>query len=146
MKTEIVLYNYRCTGCGRCVETCRRGVLRLTDSESGRRVQVADAAGCAGCRACERSCPHAAIAIRELDGRKVSPRRLLQGVLPIVLSVGLTLPWSLNPADWSGINYWKILGLFVLFHILFAHIPYSKYLKAARGEKRARKFPGCKPA
>lgn len=129
METGIILCNYRCTGCGRCVEACRRGVLRLADTDRGRIVQVADAASCAGCRTCERSCTHDALVVRETEGRKSDPKRLLQGALPVVAAVGLTLPWSTNPADWSGINYWKLFGLIVLFHILFCHLRIPQILK-----------------
>ena len=127
--TEIILRTEACTGCGRCVETCRRGVLRLSDNGAGRVVQVADAASCAACRICEHGCPHDAIAIRKIEGRKPDLKRIVQGLLPVVLALALSLPWSLNPDAWGAVDYWKTFGLFVLFHILFAHIPYAKYLR-----------------
>ena len=128
-KTEILLRPDLCCGCGECVDACCRGVLRLADTDRGRIVRIADAERCAGCRACERSCTHGALVVREIEGRKFDPKRVLQGVLPVVLAVGITLPWSANPADWSGINYWKPFGLFVLFHILFSHLRIPQILK-----------------
>ncbi len=140
--TEIVLYNYRCTGCGDCAEACHRGVLRVDDGDAGRVVRVVDAESCAGCRACERSCPHDAIVVRKIEGSKPDRKRLVKGLLPVVLALALSLPWSLDPDAWAGVDYWKIFGLFVFFHILFAHIPYSKYLKGVSRKKDGPKTSG----
>ena len=117
--TEIVLRTYDCTGCGRCVEACRRGVLRLADNGQCRFVQVADAASCAECRACERSCSNKAIV----------PKHILRGALPIVLALALALPWSSDPEAWQAVNYWKIFGLLVLFHLIFCHLQIPEFLK-----------------
>lgn len=127
--TEIILRTYDCTGCGHCVEACRRGVLRLADNGQCRFVQVADAERCAGCRHCERSCPNKAIVIRKPEGRKATAKRILQGVLPPVLALALALPWSSDPAAWQAIDYWKIFSLLVVFHVLFCHSRIPKLLK-----------------
>ncbi|MCM1151129.1 MAG: ferredoxin family protein [Alistipes sp.] len=128
--TEILLDADRCSGCGRCIDACRRGVLQLSAAETGSRVvQVAAAERCAACRACERTCPRQAIVIRKTAGRKPDPKRMLQGVLPILLALALTLPRSLEPAAWHAVDYWKMFGLFVLFHILFCHTRIPKILK-----------------
>lgn len=127
--TEIVLRTYDCTGCGRCVEACRRGVLRLADNGQCRFVQVADAARCAGCRACERSCRNKAIVIRKIEPRKTAPKHILRGALPIVLALALALPWSSDPEAWQAVNYWKIFGLLVLFHLIFCHLQIPEFLK-----------------
>ena len=126
--TEIVLRTYDCTGCGRCVEACRRGVLRLADNGQCRFVQVADAARCAGCRACERSCRNKAIVIRKIEPRKTAPKHILRGALPIVLALAFALPWSSAPEAWQAVNYWKIFGLLVLFHLIFCHLQIPEFL------------------
>lgn len=124
--TRIELRTRDCTGCGRCIEACRRGVLQTADNGL---VRIADADRCAGCRACERSCAHGAIAVRKNANRKPDIRRMMQGIVPILLALAIALPRSQNPADWHDINYWKIFGLFVLFHLLVCHLRIPKILK-----------------
>lgn len=123
--TEIILLTDRCTGCGHCVEACRRGVLQMARTADSRFVQVADADRCAGCRACEHRCSHHAIAIRKVESRKAG----LKHLLPPVLALILALPWSSDPEAWQAVNYWKIFGLLVLFHLLFCHARIPKILK-----------------
>jgi Nif-specific ferredoxin III len=73
----------RCIGCGRCLKTCGRGVMKLLalnedgefvdsedeDEEFERKVMtIANAENCVGCEACARVCPkncqtHAALAL-----------------------------------------------------------------------------------
>ncbi|MCM1301014.1 MAG: 4Fe-4S binding protein [Bacteroides cellulosilyticus] len=127
--TEIKLRTCDCTGCGRCVEACRRGVLLLDDDGSRRLVRVADASRCAGCRACERSCPRGAIAVGEVGRSGFARNRFVQGLLPLIFALVLALPWSLEPEAWQHVDYWKIFGLFVLFHVLCCHLRLPKKLK-----------------
>lgn len=128
-KTEILLRPDLCCGCGECVDACRRGVLRLADTDRGRIVRIADAERCAGCRACERSCTHDALVVRKIEGRKFDPKRVLQAVLPLILAWVCALPRPLNAEAWHALDGWKIFGLFVLFHILFSHLRIPQILK-----------------
>jgi len=50
-------------------------------------------------------------------------------VLPIVLALALALPWSSDPEAWQAVNYWKIFGLLVLFHLIFCHLQIPEFLK-----------------
>ncbi len=50
----------RCTGCGRCVDACPEGAVRLTNG-SGSAVLLIDANACTYCTACEAACPERAI-------------------------------------------------------------------------------------
>lgn len=127
--TEIILRSCDCTGCGRCTEACRHGVLQLANDGVRRIVQVVDAERCTACRSCEHSCAHGAIVVRKIAGAGYHRSRAVQGLLPLVLALVLVLPWSLDANDWSAINYWKIFGCFVLLHHLFGHIRFSGVLK-----------------
>lgn len=46
----------RCTGCGRCLEVCPTGAIRLVDG-----VAAIDASLCRECQACLEACPNGAI-------------------------------------------------------------------------------------
>lgn len=127
--TEIILRSCDCTGCGRCTEACRHGVLQLANDGVRRIAQVVDAERCTACRSCEHSCAHGAIVVRKIAGAGYHRSRAVQGLLPLVLALVLVLPWSLDANDWSAINYWKIFGCFVLLHHLFGHIRVSGMLK-----------------
>lgn len=134
-KAEILLDADRCSGCGRCVDACRRSVLVLAATDRGRIVRAARAEDCAACRACERTCPQRAVIIRKTAGRKPDPKRILQGILPIVPALALTLPRSLDAAAWHAVDYWKMFGLVVLFHLLFSHFRLPKALKNNHKER-----------
>ncbi|MEI3553748.1 MAG: hypothetical protein V8Q54_03215 [Alistipes senegalensis] len=82
-----------------------------------------------GCRVCERSCRNKAIVIRKIEPRKTAPKHILRGALPIVLALALALPWSSDPEAWQAVNYWKIFGLLVLFHLIFCHLQIPEFLK-----------------
>ncbi len=46
----------KCTGCGTCVDVCRRGAISLIDA-----IAVIDPALCINCRLCLRKCPSGAL-------------------------------------------------------------------------------------
>lgn len=52
-----VVVRERCSGCGRCVETCLQGALRLGQ------VACVDASSCTGCGACVAECPSEALVL-----------------------------------------------------------------------------------
>ena len=63
------------------------------------------------------------------EPRKTAPKHILRGALPIVLALALALPWSSDPEAWQAVNYWKIFGLLVLFHLIFCHLQIPEFLK-----------------
>lgn len=59
----------RCTGCGRCLEACPTGAIRLADG-----VATVEASLCRGCQACLEACPTGAIfAVEEVTGSVPAP-------------------------------------------------------------------------
>lgn len=48
---------YHCTGCGACLNACKRGALSLQRDEEGFAYPKIDAGKCIHCNACERTCP-----------------------------------------------------------------------------------------
>lgn len=59
----------RCTGCGRCLEVCPTGAIRLVDG-----VAAIEASLCWGCQACPEACPNGAIlAVGEVTGNVPAP-------------------------------------------------------------------------
>jgi NAD-dependent dihydropyrimidine dehydrogenase PreA subunit len=50
----------RCTGCGRCVEVCPRGVFGM----EGRQVRMAKREACIECGACALNCPAGALSVQ----------------------------------------------------------------------------------
>ncbi len=122
---RISLRTSDCSGCGRCTEICRRGVLRLVDDGPRRIAAVADATACRGCRACERSCPVRAIEVRrDTAGRPLrrTVARRLPALLQLALPAALGLLW-LSERPWGAIDWWRLLGLFVLCHLVLYHLP-----------------------
>lgn len=95
MSLTVQVERSRCTGCGRCVEVCPNGAIRLADG-----VAVVKTSLCRGCQACLEACPTGAIfAVEEVAGpvpapaplrvpgpaRPVSPTpRPAAGVLPVL--------------------------------------------------------------
>jgi NAD-dependent dihydropyrimidine dehydrogenase PreA subunit len=49
----------KCSGCGRCVEVCPRGVFEMRD----KRAAVTDKDLCMECGACEKNCEFGAISV-----------------------------------------------------------------------------------
>lgn len=63
-KREVIsldIYSLSCLGCGKCVDFCRRNVLQMTETESGRYAYVAAIENCVGCGKCVRKCDANAI-------------------------------------------------------------------------------------
>ncbi len=59
----------RCTGCGRCLEACPTGAIRLVDGVAAIEVSL-----CRGCQACLEACPNGAIlAVGEVIGEAPAP-------------------------------------------------------------------------
>ena len=54
-----VINALECKACGRCILTCRKGVLKLSDdlNERGYRYAVYKGKGCSGCGDCYYTCP-----------------------------------------------------------------------------------------
>lgn len=115
-----------CTGCGRCIAACRRGVLRPVPGDA---VRVADAGACRGCQACSRACPHHAITVNEEHTMKKNRKHaiaLLGGAALLALLVAAVM-WLWNALipeiiGWKSIDYWQALGLVVLTHLLLGHL------------------------
>ena len=54
----------KCTGCGTCIDTCPVGVFELQEIEGKEKSIIIAEEECIVCRACEVSCPEAAIEAR----------------------------------------------------------------------------------
>ena len=57
--TTIAVDANKCTGCGRCLEVCPRGVL----ARAGKTVAVAERDACIECGACMMNCPCSAATV-----------------------------------------------------------------------------------
>ena len=80
----------RCTGCGRCLDVCPTGAMRLVDG-----VAAIDTSLCRECQACLEACPNGAIlAVEEVTELAPAPAsswalatpgtRPAAGVLPVL--------------------------------------------------------------
>lgn len=59
---NVTTLNYvleKCSGCGRCVEVCPRGVFEMHD----KRAAITDKDLCMECGACEKNCEFGAISV-----------------------------------------------------------------------------------
>lgn len=70
---EMVLQPERCSGCGRCIEVCRFGAVRLetVDDRHRRKLLKFDPFQCEGCGCCADVCPEEAIGLREKTAGQV---------------------------------------------------------------------------
>jgi len=79
---HVVTLRYReeaCTGCGRCLEVCPRGVFVRANGK----VALTDPALCLECGACMSNCPEGAITVRAGVGCAAAVRNgLLRGGEP----------------------------------------------------------------
>lgn len=57
--TTLKYISEKCSGCGRCVEVCPRGVFEMRD----KRAAVTDRDLCMECGACEKNCDFGAISV-----------------------------------------------------------------------------------
>ena len=62
---EVKIDLEKCTGCGTCVDTCPVAVFEMTDVNGEEKSRAVNEDMCIICRACEVSCPEAAIEIIE---------------------------------------------------------------------------------
>jgi 2-oxoglutarate ferredoxin oxidoreductase subunit delta len=70
---KVNILDYRCKGCGYCIEFCPRDVLEESKefNEKGYYPPVVKEAGrCINCNFCETICPEFAIYVTELERRK----------------------------------------------------------------------------
>jgi NAD-dependent dihydropyrimidine dehydrogenase PreA subunit len=70
---EVEISIDECKGCGRCVEACPKGILRMTDRVNMMGVVYVEVAkdGCVGCGACFYTCPEpGAITVYEITGEE----------------------------------------------------------------------------
>ncbi len=58
---SLEIASYDCTGCGSCVERCRRNVLKMIDNGHCKLASVEFPENCVGCGKCVRTCPAGAI-------------------------------------------------------------------------------------
>ncbi len=64
---KLTIYEETCKGCGLCVRSCPKKILRLTEhrlnSKGYQIVEIIDQQACIACAACARTCPDTAIEI-----------------------------------------------------------------------------------
>ena len=82
-RPQLLTWPGRCTGCGACFDACPRGAIRRgvageDSSVPGKFVAVTDRSLCAACGACVPACPQNA---REISGRTMTVRQVLDQVL-----------------------------------------------------------------
>ncbi len=58
----------KCTGCGKCIERCKHGVLKLRYIDEKAYAWHAYPGNCIGCGKCAKACKQNAIEITELSG------------------------------------------------------------------------------
>lgn len=76
-KPQMMFYKDKCTGCGRCVETCPKHAIEIRETENGYRAYT-DRSVCADCGACVKNCPAEA---REIAGEIMDVQTALDRVL-----------------------------------------------------------------
>jgi len=74
---------FKCRGCGRCVEACEFGAITLVDSGKGGRIAKVDEVRCEGCGACAAACCNKAMT---LTGYSIP--QLMASVFGLVEEVG----------------------------------------------------------
>lgn len=133
--------NTQCTGCGKCVQKCRHGVLEMKNELGRFYARTSQPDNCRGCEKCRQVCPTDAIHIltKEIINpskteNKMNRSRMgghfLHMIFFILLFLGgvsaiVMLLWNaLIPGiiGWGAINYWQALGLLVLCQLLFRGI------------------------
>ena len=90
----------RCTGCGRCVEVCPRGIIVLDSFENtnyrvkcssldrGKKARQVCTKSCIACRRCEKSCPYEACWVED-NLAHIDPRNCqLCGICSMVCPTG----------------------------------------------------------
>jgi NAD-dependent dihydropyrimidine dehydrogenase PreA subunit len=57
--STVLLDKEKCTGCGRCVEVCPRGIFILRE----RKAEIVDRDSCIECGACQKNCAFSAVSV-----------------------------------------------------------------------------------
>lgn len=76
-KPQLLTYDSKCTGCGRCVPVCPTGAISLAEKDGAARA-VTDRKKCTDCGACAGACPNGA---REITGKIMTVREVMAKVL-----------------------------------------------------------------
>lgn len=74
---QLMTYVSRCTGCGKCVDKCPHGAIRIDKAKNAASVST-DRTRCTDCGDCTEACPNKA---REIIGRLMTVRDVLITVL-----------------------------------------------------------------
>lgn len=67
-EVTVTISNDKCTGCGKCVDKCRHGVMHLRARDDKRWAWLAFPEKCTGCGRCEKACPSYAIMLIDVTG------------------------------------------------------------------------------
>ena len=69
MKTELIVHEQRCKGCGFCIITCPKKAISLSEdfNESSYQYAVVDRALCVKCGSCYTVCPDGVFEILEVE-------------------------------------------------------------------------------
>ncbi len=70
--SRIEVDRHRCSGCGKCIEVCPKGVLEMRGFSFGafkhEHAVPSGATRCVGCGACVKVCPKGALSLRGSSG------------------------------------------------------------------------------
>ena len=70
---------YKCRGCGRCVEACEFEAISLVDDEKGGKISKVDEIRCEGCGACAAACCNRAMTLASFEIPQI--RENIKGLL-----------------------------------------------------------------
>ena len=73
----------KCNSCGKCVEICQFGALKLTDKNAKWKVPNVKRYFCEGCGACEVVCPQKAIKLEPVENAEIRIKKDVHG-FPLV--------------------------------------------------------------
>lgn len=58
---SLLIIDAKCTGCGKCIDRCRRSVIALAEEGGYKWAWAVRPDECTGCGKCRKSCPEDAI-------------------------------------------------------------------------------------